>query len=254
MVKFEKNLVLFIVTYTEEDKKLHQKAILNWILSISNVDNNNFSYKYSKYSKPYRIVLILTDNDAKKEYIWNFLVAVPIHKQETNNPWELSEDWKNTLIIQMKNNLSLASTIRDRDSKYIITRKNEFYSIAGNPFISYGDIELYPSVIDKASIILYTIVKDHPFYDGNKRTALLTCISFLNSCGFDLLKVNDIEIVERVKDFMVMVANSKAQDKDKILMLINEFILENVTISINYQIWMSKKYSKELKKLIENVK
>src|ERR1700678_4041260 len=39
--------------------------------------------------------------------------------------------------------------------------------------------ELYPGVIDKAAAIIRGIIADHPFVDGNKRTAMLAGLTFL---------------------------------------------------------------------------
>ena len=46
--------------------------------------------------------------------------------------------------------------------------------------------ELYPSVIDKAAAIIRGIIADHPYVDGNKRTAMLSGLTLLelNNCNF----------------------------------------------------------------------
>ncbi len=46
--------------------------------------------------------------------------------------------------------------------------------------------ELYPTLADKAAILLYLLVQNHPFVDGNKRVALSTCFWFLESNGYTL--------------------------------------------------------------------
>lgn len=64
--------------------------------------------------------------------------------------------------------------------------------------------ELYPSVIEKTAAIMRSIVADHPFVDGNKRTAMLT--------GLTLLKTNGIRFVARageIEDFAVKIVVAK---------------------------------------------
>lgn len=64
--------------------------------------------------------------------------------------------------------------------------------------------ELYPSVIEKAAAIIRSIVADHPFVDGNKRTAMLA--------GLTLLKTNGVSFVARVgevESFAVKIATAK---------------------------------------------
>jgi death-on-curing protein len=48
------------------------------------------------------------------------------------------------------------------------------------------DQELYPTLQDKAALLACTIIEDHVFHDGSKRTALAACRVFLLLNGFDL--------------------------------------------------------------------
>ncbi len=61
--------------------------------------------------------------------------------------------------------------------------------------------ELYPSIIDKAAAIIRGIIADHPFVDGNKRTAMLTGLTFL-----ELNKVNFTAQPGELEDFAVDIA------------------------------------------------
>lgn len=61
--------------------------------------------------------------------------------------------------------------------------------------------ELYPGIIDKAAALIRGIVADHPFVDGNKRTAMLA--------GLTLLEINGIQFVANpgeIEDFAVRIA------------------------------------------------
>ncbi len=51
--------------------------------------------------------------------------------------------------------------------------------------------ELYPDVLSKAAILFYLLIKNHPFLDGNKRTAFLGLMRFLNINGYALNATND---------------------------------------------------------------
>jgi death-on-curing protein len=51
--------------------------------------------------------------------------------------------------------------------------------------------ELYPDVFSKAAILFYLLIKNHPFLDGNKRTAFLALMRFLNLNGYTLDATND---------------------------------------------------------------
>lgn len=44
---------------------------------------------------------------------------------------------------------------------------------------TFEDEELYPSIIEKAARVAFSICKNHPFIDGNKRTAILSMLTVL---------------------------------------------------------------------------
>ena len=48
-------------------------------------------------------------------------------------------------------------------------KNNELEGIIGNIYQTFGGDDLIPSVEEKAGNLLYYIIKDHPFSDGNKR-------------------------------------------------------------------------------------
>lgn len=52
-------------------------------------------------------------------------------------------------------------------------------SAVNTPFQTFGGVDLYPSVFDKAARLCYGLAKDHPFRDGNKRTALHSMLVYL---------------------------------------------------------------------------
>lgn len=52
-------------------------------------------------------------------------------------------------------------------------------SIVVLPERSFYEVEMFPTIYDKAAGILEAIIRFHPFYDGNKRTSLLTSFEFL---------------------------------------------------------------------------
>src|SRR5690348_3675536 len=64
--------------------------------------------------------------------------------------------------------------------------------------------ELYPSIVDKAAAVIRGIIADHPFVDGNKRTAMLA--------GLTLLEINQVQFRAKpgeIEDFAVEIATHK---------------------------------------------
>lgn len=87
------------------------------------------------------------------------------------------------------------------------------------PFQTFDHKSLYKGIVAKASMMFYLMVKNHPFQNGNKRIAVTTLFVFLIS-NHKLPKASNQEVY----NFARNVANSKAEDKDKELKKINEFI------------------------------
>lgn len=74
------------------------------------------------------------------------------------------------------------------------------------PFATFANEELYPTAIDKAAAIVESIVKNHPFSDGNKRTGYILMRLFL------LKSKMDIEAIESEKyDFIINIAEGKIE-------------------------------------------
>jgi len=59
-------------------------------------------------------------------------------------------------------------------------------SALNRPFQTFDGAELYPTPIDKAAAILESLVKNHPFSDGNKRTGYVLARLFLMDHNLDI--------------------------------------------------------------------
>jgi death-on-curing protein len=83
-------------------------------------------------------------------------------------------------------------------------------SAIARPFQSFGNDELYPSPILKAAALLESILINHPFIDGNKRTAYTIVRLFLLSNNLDIKASQDEKY-----NFIVSTASGK-KDFDSI--------------------------------------
>jgi|SRR3990167_1526059 len=61
------------------------------------------------------------------------------------------------------------------------------HSAVFRPQASLGGKDLYPSIFDKAASLIHSLLLNHPFNDGNKRTALASCERFLNINGIEII-------------------------------------------------------------------
>jgi death-on-curing protein len=67
--------------------------------------------------------------------------------------------------------------------------------------------EAYPDLVDKAAALLQSLAVNRPLVDGNKRTAWLSCVTFLAMNGVELRP--DIDAAER---FVIAVATGEADE------------------------------------------
>ena len=86
---------------------------------------------------------------------------------------------------------------------------NLLESAIARPYQSFGDVEFYPSPFEKAAALIESIVKNHPFIDGNKRTGFLACYSLLYRSKF---QINADQ--EHAYQFVIDIASSKISFED----------------------------------------
>lgn len=64
-------------------------------------------------------------------------------------------------------------------------------SALARPQATFGGVDLYPDLWTKAASLMHSLVQNHPFIDGNKRTALVATGLMLELNGFGLTASND---------------------------------------------------------------
>lgn len=89
--------------------------------------------------------------------------------------------------------------------------------IVGNVMQSFGGNEVYASAEEKAAHLLYFMVKNHPFVDGNKRSGAFAFVWFLRAANIlDVSKLTPPALTA----LTILVASSQAKDKEKVITLI----------------------------------
>ncbi len=89
--------------------------------------------------------------------------------------------------------------------------------VFANVFQSVFGKDAYPSVEEKAAHLLYFIVKNHPFNDGNKRTGAFSFVWFLQKSGFDY---QAIITPQTLTTLTLLIAISAPSEKDKLIGLV----------------------------------
>jgi death-on-curing family protein len=106
-----------------------------------------------------------------------------------------------------------------------IDTSNKLKGILGNIYQTFGGKELYPSLEEKAAHLLYFIIKDHPFTDGNKRIASFLFVYFLDKNGY-LYKSNGEKKINdnALTSLTLLIAISSPNEKDKFIKLITNLL------------------------------
>jgi prophage maintenance system killer protein len=105
-------------------------------------------------------------------------------------------------------------------------RDESFKGILGNIYQTFGGKELYTSLEEKAAHLLYFVIKDHPFSDGNKRIGSFLFISFLYENKIlhradGEKKINDNTLVA----LALLIAESDPKDKEMMVVLVTNLLV-----------------------------
>ncbi len=95
-------------------------------------------------------------------------------------------------------------------------QKSSIEGIVGNIFQSFDGEEVYPTVEEKAAHLLYFMVKNHPFIDGNKRSGAFSFVWFLRRAGVLRMSIT----AEALTALTLLIAESNPKEKNKMIGLI----------------------------------
>lgn len=96
-------------------------------------------------------------------------------------------------------------------------RGESLAGILGAIHQTFGGEDLYPSIEEKAAHLLYFVIKDHPFSDGNKRIGSFLFLLYLQECGLiDAVRFDNKALVA----LALLVAASDPVQKDVLIRLI----------------------------------
>ena len=113
-----------------------------------------------------------------------------------------------------------------RESSLFGVEKDEsFKGAVGNVFQSFGGRDLYPTLEEKAAHLLYFVVKDHSFLDGNKRIAAAVFLYFLDRNHALFTPAGEKAIDDSALVAMtILIAESKPEEKDVMVALVMHFL------------------------------
>jgi len=107
-------------------------------------------------------------------------------------------------------------------------KDDSFKSSIGQIYQTFGGQDLYPSVEEKAAMLLYLVTKNHSFSDGNKRIAATLFLWFLQNNGIlyrpdGTKRISDGTLVA----ITLMIAESRTEEKEVMVKVVVNLINKN---------------------------
>lgn len=107
-------------------------------------------------------------------------------------------------------------------------KDDSFKSSIGQIYQTFSGVDLYPSVEEKAAMLLYLVTKNHSFSDGNKRIAATLFLWFLNGNGILYNEDGSKRIADNtLVALTLMIAESRTEEKDTMVKVIVNLINKN---------------------------
>lgn len=114
-------------------------------------------------------------------------------------------------------------------SQWFANEKDDsFRSSIGQIYQTFAGEDLYPSVEEKAAILLYLVVKNHSFSDGNKRIAAMLFLWFMEKNGILYGENGHKRIADNtLVALTLMIAESRTEEKDVMVKVVVNLINQN---------------------------
>lgn len=219
-----------------EFRKWATKTLRQYIVDGYAINKNRIAKNYQQFLDAVKDIKQLLpkgaaiDNESVVELInmfadtWLSLEAYDknelITKGATKKRVELTADKLTESLVELKNVL-----IKKEEATELFGAERAgggVASIVANVMQSFGGKDLYETAEEKAAHLLYFMVKDHPFTDGNKRSGAYAFVWFLSHA-----KILDVSRLSppALTALTILVAESNPKDKDKMIHLILTLLL-----------------------------
>lgn len=162
----------------------------------------------------------------------NYSRTLTLLEQYDKEKLSLIKNTKGKFILKYEE----AINVIDKIKKDLITKKeasdlfgqensDKFKGILGNIYQTFDRKELYPSLEEKGAHLLYFIIKDHPFVDGNKRIASFLFVYYLDKNNFLYRKTGEKKINDNTLTALaLLIAISDPNEKDKLIKIITNLL------------------------------
>ena len=127
-----------------------------------------------------------------------------------------------TYVLQYEECMEVIQSMRFGDESDLFGKEKDdsFKGSIGNIYQSFGGVDIYESLEEKAANLLYFVTKNHSFFDGNKRIAATMFLYFLDKNNALFIdgkkKIEDSTLVA----LTIMIAESRPEEKEMMISVI----------------------------------
>jgi len=206
---------------------LNQKKLIEHATNLRELQDT-IAFISSKATYPQ----LIGKTDDLLKLLSEYSKALTILHEYDNNLLKINKRREPTYILTYGSSVEMINEIRGRlrekgEATELFGRESghRFKGIIGALYQTFDRKELYASVEEKAAHILYLIIKDHPFSDGNKRVGSLLFVYFLDKNGYlrkpgGEAKFNDNTIVA----LSLLIAASDPREKETMIKIVTNLL------------------------------
>jgi len=162
----------------------------------------------------------------------NYSKTLTLLEQYDKEKLSLIKNTKGKFILKYEEAINVISKIKKdliarKEASDFFGRENsdKFKGILGNIYQTFDRKELYPSLEEKSAHLLYFIIKDHPFVDGNKRIASFLFVYYLDKNDFLYRSTGEKKINNNTLTALaILIAISNPSEKDKLIKIITNLL------------------------------
>ena len=218
-----------------EFRKWATKTLRNYITNGYVINRNQITKNYEKFLETVENIksLLPSGNIVENKDVVNLIslfadtwLSLDAYDKEITTKSKLTKKKVKITAEKISDNLlELKQNLLEKgeasDIFGVERNKGNVSGIIGNVMQSFGGQEVYPTIEEKAAHLLYFMVKNHPFVDGNKRSGAFAFVCFLQQAK--VLNINKIS-PSALTALTIMVAESNPSHKERVVKLILDLI------------------------------
>ncbi|MCX6796310.1 MAG: Fic family protein, partial [Candidatus Falkowbacteria bacterium] len=166
----------------------------------------------------------------------NYSQTLTLLTQYDNRKLPLIKKGRGKFIVKYQDAIYVIKTIKSelaskKEASDLFGKEvgHNLQGILGNIYQTFSKKELYPSLEEKAAHLLYFIIKDHPFVDGNKRIGSFLFIYFLDKNNYLFKQTGERKINDNaLTTLTLLIAISDYTEKDILIRMITNLISSTV--------------------------